>query len=89
MFALVFLFPPPLTAGLDNAQYRIIKIAFMNGYVRALGTDLETIKSLKENFVAMKRYAGLEVDKYMEEVAELNRSINVSKNLKNSGRLYE
>ena len=46
IFCLIFLFPSPLTAGLDNFQYRVIKIAFMNGYVRALGTDLETIKSL-------------------------------------------
>lgn len=89
IFCLIFLFPSPLTAGLDNFQYGVIKIAFMNGYVRALGTDLETIKSLKKNSVDMKKYAALKVDKYMEEVAELNRPANVSKNLKNPARLYE
>ena len=61
----------------------------MNGYVRALGTDLETIKLLKENVIAMKKYAALKVDKYMEEVAELNRSPNDIKNLKNQGCFYE
>ena len=61
----------------------------MNGYVRALGTDLEMIKLLKKNAIDMKKYTALEVDKYMEEVAELNKSTNVIKNLKNPGRLYE
>lgn len=61
----------------------------MNGYVRALGTDLETIKLLKKNAVDMKKHATLKVDKYMEEVAQLNRPTNVSKDLNNPGRLYE
>ncbi len=89
IFGLIFLFPSPLTAGLDSFHYGIIKIAFMNGYVRALGTDLETIKSLKKNAIDMKKYAALNVDKYMEEVAQLNRGTNVRKNLENPGRLYE
>jgi len=61
----------------------------MNGYVRALGTDLETIKSLKKNAVDMKKYAELKVDKYMEEVAELNRRTHVIKNQKNPDHIYE
>ena len=73
IFIAVFLYASPLAAGLSDFHYRIIEIAFMNGYASVLKYDLEKIKSLKESTDEMKRYAKLEVDRYMLEVDELNR----------------
>ena len=70
MLALVF--PTYLSAELTNFDYEIIKVAFLNGYVLALDTDLTTIKSLKDNRQKMEKYSSIVADNYMKKVYNLN-----------------
>ncbi len=70
-FVLFVLIPSPLTADIDKYEFRVIKIAFANGCIRALKADLETIRSLKENDGDLRKYVEREVNKYMQEVAQL------------------
>ena len=84
---LIFL-PAPLCADLDEFNFKIIRTAFLNGYVRALSPDMETIKSLKENPRIMKESAFLEVDHYLNEVISLNEQFNGSFIQKAKGNTY-
>ena len=72
LLLLIFLFPAPLAAELESFNFKVIRIAFMNGYVRALTSDLEKIKNLKENKKQMREFLDIEVSKYMKEVSDLN-----------------
>ena len=74
-FSLLFLFPATLTAEIESFSHKIIKIAFMNGFVRAIATDLEKIKFLKENEDQIKEYINVQVEEYMTEVVMLNSGI--------------
>jgi len=73
IFTLFFLFPSYLAADLGSQNYEMIRTAFINGYVRALRLDIETIESLKTNTDDMKKFVLSEAEKYMEEVSQLNR----------------
>ena len=66
------LFPSYLAADLTEDEYEMMRTAFMNGYVRALRLDIETIQSLKRNKEELKKFVILEADRYMEEVLNLN-----------------
>ncbi len=83
-FSLLLLFPSYLSAGLNTFQFRIIKIAFMNGYVRALASEERTIKRLRENKQFMEKFVKSEAEKYMQEVSRINRKIPDQKILKAS-----
>lgn len=63
----------PGNAGLDSYSIQIIKLAFMNGYVRAIETDLEIVKSLKNNRELLRKISNNQTDRYIEEVVALNR----------------
>jgi hypothetical protein len=73
IFTLFFLFPSYLAADLGSQNYEMIRTAFINGYVRALRLDIETIESLKTNTDDMKKFVLSEAEKYMEEVSQLSR----------------
>lgn len=72
IFSFALLYPTTLPAGLEDFHSRIIRIAFANGYVRALKHDLETIMVLKESSEDMQKYARAAIDNYIREVSELN-----------------
>ena len=89
ILGILFLSPSTLPAELSSYNYEIIQIAFMNGYVNALETDLETIKSLKENRAKMRIYSNLAVSRYMQKVSDLNQAaIKVSEE-KGKSNSYE
>ena len=69
VFSFALLYPTTLPAGLEDFHSRIIRIAFANGYIRALKYDLETIKILKENPEDMEKHARTEIDNYIKEVS--------------------
>jgi len=73
IFFLFFLFPSYLAADLGSQDYEMIRTAFINGYVRALRLDIQTIRSLKANTDDMKRFVLSEAEGYMKEVSQLNR----------------
>ena len=73
IFLLALLYPASLSADLSGSSYRIIRIAFMNGCARALGHDLDTIRSLKQDRQGMKKFIEYQTEKYMSEVRHLNR----------------
>lgn len=75
LFSLLLLFPTYLSAELNSFQFRIIKIAFMNGYVRAVKSEDRLIKQLRANSQIMERVVEGEAEKYMKEVATLNDKI--------------
>ena len=81
IFSLALLYPTTLPAGLEDFHSRIIRIAFANGYIRALKYDLDTIMVLKESPENMQKYAKAAVDIYIKEVTELN-----SQALEDNGR---
>ncbi len=83
-FFLFLLVPSYLNAGLNTFQFRIIKIAFMNGYVQALESEDGTIKRLRENKQFMEKFVKNEAEKYMQEVSSLNRKTQDQKTLKAS-----
>jgi hypothetical protein len=58
---------------LSKDDYEMIRLAFLNGYVRALNLDIEKIKSLKGNANDLKRFVLSEAERYMKEVSDLNR----------------
>jgi len=68
------LIPSSLCAGLSAFQFKIIKIAFMNGYVRALRTDDRSLRILRENRDIMERVVKAEAEKYMAEVSAMNQT---------------
>jgi len=72
IFSLFLIFPSYLAAGLTKDEHKMMRTAFMNGYVRALRLDIETIKSLKKNKKELKKFVIFEVNRYMEEVLNLN-----------------
>ena len=76
------IFPSSLSAELSSAQLEIIKIAYLNGYANAIQTDLDTIKSLKQNQKMLKKYSQSSVDKYMEKVSLLNKGPQLEYNEK-------
>ena len=89
LFIFIFLFATPLNAGLDDFHYRILKAAFVNGYIRALKLDLEKIKFVKNNRKEMKKYVKLEADNYMKEVTKLNVEKYNDKETKISTETYK
>ncbi len=72
IFSLFLIFPSYLAAGLAKDEYEMMRTAFINGYVRALRLDIETIQSLKGNKEELKKFVIFEADRYMEEVLNLN-----------------
>ena len=68
------IFPSSLSAELSTAQLEIIKIAYMNGYANAIQADLNTIKVLKQDQAALKKYSQVAVNKYMTKVSLLNKA---------------
>ena len=73
IFSLVFLFPSYLSGDFAKDDYRMIRAAFMNGYVRALSIDMGKIESLKKNRDEMRKFVLNETEKYMGEVLKLNK----------------
>jgi len=73
---LLFLYPSSLNADLNTYTCKIIKTAFMNGCVRTLNSDLDTIRYLKENQYDMKRYVEAQAGIYMREVSFMNKGKN-------------
>ncbi len=82
VIAYLIIFPSALPAELSTAQFDIIRIAYMNGYANAVHSDLETIKSLKEDPAKLKKYAQVAVKDYMEKVNALNKEGMVAGNKK-------
>ena len=72
IFSSFLISPSYLAAGLTKDEYKMMRTAFMNGYVRALRLDIETIKSLKKNKEELKKFIVFEANRYMEEVLKLN-----------------
>ena len=72
IFSSFLISPSYLAAGLTKDEYKMMRTAFMNGYVRALRLDIETIKSLKKNKEELKKFIVFEANRYMEEVLNLN-----------------
>lgn len=72
---LFVLFPSYLSAGLNSFQSEIIKIAFMNGFVRALYEEEHVLREIKGNKQIMEKVVNTEAEKYMEEVTAMNRRI--------------
>lgn len=87
-FSLLFLFPSYLSAELNAFQFRIIKIAFMNGYVRAIESEDRLIKQLRANSKIMEQVVRGEANKYMKEVSALNDKIQDRKILKASSDTF-
>jgi len=57
IFSLFLIFPSYLAAGLTKDEHKMMRTAFMNGYVRALRLDIETIKSLLSQLkIIIKKY---------------------------------
>jgi hypothetical protein len=77
VFAVIFgwlLFLPSNMSGqLSKNDYEMIRMAFLNGYVRALNLDIEKIKYLKGKADDLKRFVLAEAEEYMKEVSRLNR----------------
>ncbi len=69
----MIIFPSSLSANLSDAQFEIIKIAFMNGYVNALKSDMDTIQALKLDEKKMEYFSRNAVENYMEKVTLLNQ----------------
>ena len=72
---LFVLFPSCLSAGLNSFQSEIIKIAFMNGFVRALYAEEQVLRTMKENRQLLEKVVHIEAEKYVEEVVAMNRRI--------------
>ena len=88
IFCFALLYPSTLPAGLEDFHSRIIKIAFTNGYVRALKYDLDTITVLKESPEDMQKYAMTDVDRYVKEVYELNSKTPDEEGSGGSGKVF-
>ena len=73
IFGSVLLSPSNINGYLSKIDYEMIRMAFLNGYVRALNLDIEKIKSLKGHTDHLKRFVLSEAEKYMKEVSDLNR----------------
>lgn len=73
ILSLNVLFPVSTAAELDNYHFKIIQIAFMNGYSRAIDSDIETIALLKKNDDYLRSYMETAVEKYMQKVVALNK----------------
>ena len=69
----MIILPTSLSANLSDAQFEIIKIAFMNGYVNALKSDINTIQVLKLDKKKMENFSKNAVENYMEKVTLLNQ----------------
>jgi hypothetical protein len=72
IFSSFLISPSYLAAGLTKDEYEMMRTAFMNGYVRALRLDIETIQSLKKNKEELKKFIIFEANRYMKEVLNLN-----------------
>lgn len=72
IFSLFLILPSYFAAGLTKDKYEMMRVAFMNGCVRALRLDIETIQSLKGNKEKLKKFVISEADRYMEKVLNLN-----------------
>ena len=72
---LFVLFPSYLSAGLNSFQSEIIKVPFMNGFVRALYAEEQVLRKIKGNQQIMEKVVNTEAEKYMEEVTAMNRRI--------------
>lgn len=75
---LLLLLPSYISASLDSFDFKIIRIAFMNGYSRALDSDIETIQALKEDVSLLEKRATNAADRYMMQVAAMNNGTGVS-----------
>ena len=72
----ILLFPFYLNAALGDFHFKIIRLAFMNGYVRALEMDQNVIMKVKKNKDIMKKIALYQADEYMKEVISLNKQLH-------------
>lgn len=65
--------PSSLSAGLSTFDYRIIKLAFMNGYIQAIENTDQNIQILRENRTILEQVVKSEVEKYMTKVSDMNK----------------
>jgi len=61
-------------SSLKAGYAKVIRIAYMNGYVDALDLDLETIQKLKEDLGLLKKTVVRSADGYVDKVSKLNES---------------
>lgn len=71
----LLVFPSSLSAGLSTFDYRIIKIAFMNGYIQAIENTDQDIQILRENRTILEQVVKGEVERYMTKVSEMNKVV--------------
>lgn len=74
----LLVFPATLSAELTIFNFKIIKIAFMNGYIRAIENTDQNIQILRENKTILEQVVKGEVEKYMTKVSEMNEGTPVA-----------
>ncbi len=89
LVSLLLFFPTYLSAELNAFQFRIIRIAFMNGYVQAIKTEDRLIKQLRENRQIMEKVVTDEAEKYMKKVSTLNKKFQSQQILKISSDTFQ
>lgn len=68
----VLYLPSATGAQLDRYHYGIIRVAFMNGYVKAVDTDINMIEKLKNNRELLQKQLNIKVSRYLEKVEKMN-----------------
>ncbi len=58
---------------LSNKDTNLIKIAFQNGYVAALGLSIEQLQRLKSDNATMQKAVEDASERYLQRVRELNK----------------
>jgi hypothetical protein len=84
VIACMIVLPSTLSAELSGAHFEIIKIAYTNGYVNAISSDINTIQALKVDKNKLRQFSSRAVDNYMERVTILNLDNRVKKKKKKS-----
>lgn len=69
---LIMVLTPASLASVNSSVETLIRIAFMNGYVEALSTDLETFRELKKDRQMLKETVEDSVEKYIDRVRRMN-----------------
>lgn len=88
VLVLFLLFPSYLSAGISTFEFKIIKLAFMNGYVRAVQSEDQTIRMLRHDRKFLEEFVTREAEKYMIEVKDLNKRLPDQKILKAGVETY-
>jgi len=58
---------------LSNKDANLVKIAFQNGYVAALGLSIEQLQRLKSDNATMQKAVEDASERYLQRVRELNK----------------